>query len=69
MVYTQSYGGSDRDVSIVKFNETGDFQWYKLWDLDNENEAYGILIDSEDNLFITGKAQFSGSDYDTFLNN
>ena len=52
--YTESYGGSDRDACIIKFNSSGEFQWYKLWTQGLEDEGYGIAIDQADNKVITG---------------
>ncbi len=54
--YTKSYGGTDKDACITKFNSTLDFQWYKLYkgDQNYDSVAYGIAVDSEDNLAITG---------------
>ncbi len=65
--YTESYGGIDRDVVIVKFNSSGKFQWYKLWTRGLEDEGYNIAIDQADNKVITGKSQTPGGDYDIFL--
>jgi uncharacterized delta-60 repeat protein len=65
--YTESYGGSDRDASLIKFNSTGDYQWYKLWTQGLEDEGYGIAIDQFDNKIITGKSEKLGGDYDIFI--
>ncbi len=61
---TKSYGGTDKDACITKFNSTLDFQWYKLYNGDQnyDSVAYGIAMDSEDNLAMTGV-----SDNDAFV--
>ncbi len=66
--YTESYGVSDRDACIVKFNSSGKFKWYKLWTRGLEDEGYSIAIDQADNKVIAGKfRQTPGGDYDIFL--
>jgi len=52
--YTESYGGADRTACIVKYNSTGIFQWYKLWDNELEDLFYSICINSSNYLFIIG---------------
>jgi len=54
--YTESYGPAGKDACIIKYNSTGDFQWYKTKMDSSEDVAYGGYIDINDNLYITGKA-------------
>ena len=65
--YTQSYGGSDKDVCIIKFNSSGNFQWYKLWTQGFEDGGYDIALDQFNNKVITGATQTPGGDFDLFL--
>ncbi|MFX0134437.1 MAG: hypothetical protein ACFFDN_12430, partial [Candidatus Hodarchaeota archaeon] len=57
--YSKSYDGSDETACIVKFNSSGDFQWYKLWNNSLADCFYGIECDiaNSDNLFATGSTQ------------
>ena len=64
---TKSYDGIDKDVCLVKFNSSGDYIWHKIWGNQLEDIAYGIALDSYDNIFITGKTENSESNYDLFL--
>ncbi|MFX1258671.1 MAG: hypothetical protein ACFFAN_12485 [Promethearchaeota archaeon] len=65
--FINSSGTINGDICIVKFNSSSKFQWYKASG-DNLNDvAYGIAIDSSDNLFVTGKIESSETNYDLFL--
>ena len=65
--YTRSFDGIDKDLYLVKFNPNGDFIWHKIWGNSLDDIAYGITIDSYDNIFITGKTETTINDYDLFL--
>ncbi|MFX1487572.1 MAG: hypothetical protein ACFFBI_00370 [Promethearchaeota archaeon] len=66
--YTTSFNGNDKDVAVIKFNETGNIEWFKTWGNEFEECAYGITINSLDNLCITGDRDgFGNRDYLIFL--
>ncbi|GAB3171684.1 SBBP repeat-containing protein [Telluribacter humicola] len=46
------------DVFITKYNSQGDHQWSQWAGLTSKDEAYGIAVDGDGNVFITGV--FSG---------
>ncbi|MFX1258836.1 MAG: hypothetical protein ACFFAN_13325, partial [Promethearchaeota archaeon] len=49
--------GADKDACLVKFNSTGDFKWYKLWNQEQNYDsiAYSISINSNENLIVAGE--------------
>ncbi|MCP4136518.1 MAG: hypothetical protein GY754_36450 [bacterium] len=54
-----SLDGSEKigqgDIFLMKFNASGEKQWTRLYGTIQVDEAYDIGIDSDDNIFITGK--------------
>ena len=54
--YSESYGLAGKDACIIKYNSSGDYQWYKTREDSSEDIAYSGYIDINDNLYITGKA-------------
>ncbi|KKN13246.1 hypothetical protein LCGC14_1008370, partial [marine sediment metagenome] len=54
--YTESYGSTGKDACIIKYNSSGDYQWYKTRTEVLEDMAYSGYIDTNDNLYITGKS-------------
>ncbi len=65
--FTKSFGGNDEDSCLVKFNASGTFQWYIITENSNYDSAFGLIIDSQDNVFITGEKWNLGSGNDFFL--
>jgi len=53
--YTESYDLTGKDACIIKYNSSGDYQWYKTRTDSSEDTAYSGYIDFYDNLYITGK--------------
>jgi len=66
---TESYEGPHKKACIVKFNNTGNYEWIKTFSNDLEDVAYGIAADPFDNFYITGKTNLNETNYDIFLNN
>jgi uncharacterized delta-60 repeat protein len=57
--YTRSFTNGETDMCLVKYNNTGIQQWNHTWGGKYEEEAYGVAVDSLDNIYITGEAQSS----------
>jgi len=51
---TRSYGPSDEDVILLKYNSDGNLLWYKTWGGTFHEGGRGIALDGSGNLFITG---------------
>jgi len=52
--YTQSFGGSDYDVFIFKYNSSGDEQWWDYWGGNDDDDCNGMVIDGNNNIFLGG---------------
>lgn len=56
-VYAAGYttvSGSNTDIAIIKLNNAGATQWVKTIGGEQEDKAWGIVVDETDNIFITG---------------
>ena len=52
---TDSYGnGVPGDMCLVKFNSSGDYQWYQLWGGTSSEFCYDVVLDSVKNIYIAG---------------
>ncbi|TXT64211.1 MAG: putative Beta-propeller repeat protein [Promethearchaeota archaeon] len=65
---TYNQTDDDYDIFIVKFNNTGEYQWNTTWDGGNDDMGYGIALDATGNIYIAGKTNRSVSeDFDALL--
>jgi len=63
-----SFGGSDRDVLLLKFDANGRLLWTGEWGGDDGDYGDGIGIDVEDSLYVTGATDsFGGAERDALL--
>ncbi|MFW9970061.1 MAG: SBBP repeat-containing protein [Candidatus Odinarchaeota archaeon] len=51
---TLSFGAGNPDMCIVKYNNTGDFQWYKTWSNSGSLFCRAIVFDSLENIYLAG---------------
>ena len=49
----------DSDVFIAKYNSVGTIQWLKQFDTTSDSFAQGMVIDSSDNIYVTGYTEGS----------
>lgn len=64
--YTNSFTPGDWDACLIKVNSSGIEQWNKKWNYGSsrtDEKAYGICIDSNDNIFVC-VSYLSFGDYD-----
>ncbi len=55
----------DYNMSLMKFDSEGTYQWHVLWGGTDRDYAYGIALDSEENIYIAGHTRSYGAgDYD-----
>ncbi|MFX1391886.1 MAG: SBBP repeat-containing protein [Promethearchaeota archaeon] len=52
--YTDSFGAGDDDICLVKFDSMGVLIWNVTWGGSLEDQGFGIIIDSMDNIFVAG---------------
>ena len=52
---TRSGTNNDKDIFLIKYDENGNKLWSRQEGTDSEDIAYGVAVDSLDNLYVTGK--------------
>ena len=64
---TDSYFGGDEGASLVKYTSEGELLWEKTWGDEGEG-GYGIAIDAQGNVYVTGRTtSFGSGKEDAFL--
>ncbi len=64
---TKSYGSGGWDIYLVKFNELGIAQWYKTKGGPEADYGAGIVLDSQNNVYIVGSLWAGVNNYNTVL--
>jgi len=66
---TGSFGAGSTDISLVKYNSTGDLQWYKTWGGSDSEGGWDLLaLDSSENIYLAGGTKSFGTGiHDGFL--
>ena len=66
---TKDYGAGKRDMVLLKYNSSGDFQWFKTWGTSEEEWGDGVTIDSSTgDIYIVGTSYyFPTSAWDIFV--
>jgi parallel beta-helix repeat protein len=64
--YTRSYGNGEKDLLLLCYDNQGVLQWTKFWGTAFSETSMSIIIDENDNIFLTGSI-WSGSDHDLLL--
>ncbi len=59
---TRSFGAEQNDVLLLKYNSTGDLQLFTMWGGNNNDFGYGIALDAEYNIYLTGSTQSFGDE-------
>jgi len=64
-----SFGAGIDDMVLVKYDNSGVYQWNRTWGGTDEDESYGVAIDSSDNIYLTGATNSYGTEgsLDIFL--
>ncbi|GAG12304.1 unnamed protein product, partial [marine sediment metagenome] len=47
-------GQSNSDLFIAKFNNMGQYIWHQTWNFDHSSKGSDLVIDSMDNIYVTG---------------
>ena len=65
---TSSFGAGGRDVFLVKYDHFGNQLWNKSWGGGASDLGYGVVIDNNSFIYITGATNSIGiGNYDAFL--
>ncbi|MHA1427922.1 MAG: SBBP repeat-containing protein [Candidatus Helarchaeota archaeon] len=64
---TLSFNGGSLNAFLVKYDSSGNEEWLRIWGGSNDDEGYGIVVDKDDNLYITGATWSFGSGGDIFI--
>lgn len=65
--YTSSAGAGGYDAGIVKYNNSGVFQWDKVLGGSSSEFYYNVAVDSSDNIYGFGKTPSDGAGSDDLL--
>jgi len=66
--YSAINPGKLTDVLLVKYNSSGDQQWFRTWGGNSGDLGFGIAFDSSNDIFLTGQTESYGPGYqDMFL--
>jgi hypothetical protein len=52
--YTENVHNGERDLFLLKYNNSGGLQWYEVWGGSEDEDCYGLAIDTNDNIFLAG---------------
>ncbi|HWY10358.1 MAG TPA: T9SS type A sorting domain-containing protein [Bacteroidia bacterium] len=64
---SQSYGGGDYDIYLLKINPTGGMIWYKTYGGSGNDNGNEIIATTDGNYMITGTTYTTSSNSDAFL--
>lgn len=62
-----SFGAGDRDIILVKFDNLGIYQWHRTWGGTAHEWSCDMVLDSSDNIYLTGSTRSFGPDNDVFI--
>ncbi|MFX1315247.1 MAG: SBBP repeat-containing protein [Promethearchaeota archaeon] len=51
---TYGFGAKDSDMCLLKYNNLGDLEWYRIWGESGLEYGNTITIDSLDNIYVAG---------------
>ena len=65
--YTVNLSGGPENVLLLKFNSTGSIVWQKAWGGSVVNQAFGVALDSNGHIYVTGATSYGAGNLDVFL--
>lgn len=58
---THSFGAGNSDMVLVKYDNTGKKKWEETYGGSENDEAYGVTVDSAKNIYVVGKTDSFGA--------
>ncbi len=65
--YRYNIGESEYDMYLVKIDNSGKCQWDYTWDGGYEDYAYGVALDSSENIYLAGSTWNNTNEFDLCL--
>ena len=66
--FTYSFGEGNQDMFLIKYNSSGVILWNITWGGIASDAGHGIVVDSKDNIYVTGQTEsFGAGSGDMFL--
>ena len=66
--HTDSFGAGREDVVLLKYNFSGSLEWQRTWGGSNFDLGSGVVVDSSQNIYVTGTtSSFGAGTEDVFL--
>ncbi|MHA1269337.1 MAG: hypothetical protein ACTSPY_06070 [Candidatus Helarchaeota archaeon] len=65
--YTDSFGASDNDAILIKYNMTGALVWNITWGGSDFDTGNSLAVDGDNNLYLCGYTHISLGNSDAFL--
>jgi uncharacterized delta-60 repeat protein len=59
---TKNFGAGDENLVLVKYNSSGTQLWNCTWGGSQDDFCHGVILDSSDNLYITGFSTITVAD-------
>jgi len=57
---TDSFGGGDTDMTLVRYTSNGALQWNYTWGGPSSDKSFAVVTDSSYNVYITGRSYSYG---------
>jgi len=60
---SESFGPGGRDACLVKYNSSGNQEWYRTWGGSSSDFTHALVIDSQDNIYFGGDTYIDRGGY------
>jgi len=58
---TTNFGAGAYDMCLLKYDSSGELQWYRTWGGSGYEQCYAIALDSSDNIYVVGSTSNLGA--------
>jgi hypothetical protein len=56
---TESFGMGENDLFLLKYNSSGELQWWRIWGRNLSDYGEDIIVDSSDSIYICASSEIS----------